>query len=85
MSDSVELKFPVVAHHRVIVTAEAKDLAAMRQLFAGFELVEPIVEAHASSGGKYASVAVSVRFHNQDEMSRFDDQLKLVPGLKMVL
>ena len=85
MSDSIELKFPVTAHHRVIVTAGAKDLAAMRRLFAGFELVEPIVEAHESSGGRYASFAVSVRFRDQGEMSRFDDQLKRVPGLKMVL
>lgn len=80
-----KLEFPLVAHHRVIVTAEAKDLEVMRRLFADFELVGPIAEARASSGGKYASISVSVRFHDRDEMSRFDEQLKLVPGLKMVL
>lgn len=80
-----ELKFPVVAHHRVIVKAEEKDVAAMQRLFADFELVEPVMEARASSGGKYASFAVSVRFGSKDEMSRFDERLKLVPGLKMVL
>ena len=80
-----ELKFPVVAHHRVIVNAAEKDAVKMRELFADFDLVEPLVEARASSGGKYASISVSVRFHDRDEMSRFDEQLKLVPGLKMVL
>lgn len=80
-----ELKFPVVAHHRVIVRAEEKDAAAMQRLFADFELVEPIAETRASSGGKYASFAVSVRFGSKDEMSRFDERLKHVPGLKMVL
>ena len=80
-----ELKFPVVGHHRVIVNAEAKDVEVMNRLFAGFELVEPIVEARASSGGKYASLAVSVRFRDADEMARFDERLKEVPGLKMVL
>lgn len=57
----------------------------MRELFADFDLVEPLVEARASSGGKYASFAVSVRFHDAAEMSRFDEKLELVPGLKMVL
>ena len=85
MSDSVELKFPVVAHHRVIVNAVEKDVAKMQMLFADFELVEPLSEARASSGGKYASFAVSVRFYDAAEMSRFDEKLKQVPGLKMVL
>ena len=80
-----ELKFPVVAHHRVIVNVAEKDAAKMRELFADFDLVEPLVEARASSGGKYASFAVSVRFHDAAEMSRFDEKLELVPGLKMVL
>ena len=80
-----ELKFPVVAHHRVIVNVAEKDAAKMLELFADFDLVEPLVEARASSGGKYASFAVSVRFHGAAEMSRFDEKLELVPGLKMVL
>lgn len=80
-----EIKFPVVAHHRVIVNAEAKDLDAMNRLFATFELTEPISEARASSSGKYASLTLSVRFHDATEMARFDEQLKSVPGLKMVL
>ena len=79
------LEFPLVAHHRVIVNAAAKDLEAMRRLFAGFELVEPIAEARASSGGRYVSFGVSVRFRQADEMARFDETLKRVPGLKMVL
>ena len=80
-----KLRFPVVAHHRVIVNAAEKDVAKMQELFADFELVEPLVEARASSGGKYASFAVSVRFRDAAEMSRFDERLKQVPGLKMVL
>ena len=80
-----KLEFPLVAHHRVIVNAEAKDVEAMRRLFADFELVEPITEARASSGGKYVSFAVSVRFPDDVTMARFDERLKSVPGLKMVL
>ena len=75
----------MVAHHRVIVNVAEKDAAKMRELFADFDLVEPLVEARASSGGKDASFAVSVRFHDAAEMSRFDEKLELVPGLKMVL
>lgn len=80
-----KLEYPVVAHHRVIVKAEAKDPALLQRLFADFELVEPIAEANASSSGKYVSFAVSARFRDAAEMARFDAQLKLVPGLKMVL
>ena len=79
------LKFPVVGHHRVIVNAAEKDVAKMQELFADFDLVEPLSEARSSSGGKYASFAVSVRFQDAAEMSRFDERLKLIPGLKMVL
>lgn len=43
------------------------------RLFAAFELTEPISEARASSSGKYASLALSVRFHDADEMVRFDE------------
>jgi len=82
---SVELKFPVVAHHRIIVNAAEKDLAAMQGLFAGFDLVEPVTETNASAGGKYASFGISVHLNSREEMMRFDEQIKLVPGLKMVL
>jgi len=82
---SEELKFPVVAHHRIIVNADEKDVKATAALFANFELVEPVTEARASAGGKYASLGVSVRLRDREEMARFDAQLRLVPGLKMVL
>ena len=85
MSDSVELKFPVVAHHRFIVDAARRDDAATKSAFAGFELVEPVAESHASSGGKYVSYSLSVRLRDRDEMSRFDVALATVPGLKMCL
>ena len=38
MSD-VELKFPVVAHQRLIVEAAKRDDAATKAAFAGFDLV----------------------------------------------
>ena len=85
MSDSVELKFPVVAHHRLICDAARRDETAMKAAFAGFELVEPVAESRVSSGGKYVSYSLSVRLKDRAEMARFDEQLKQVPGLKMVL
>ena len=39
MSESVELKFPTVAHNRLICDAARRDEAAMKAEFAGFELV----------------------------------------------
>ena len=85
MSDSVELKFPVVAHHRLIVDAARRDEAAMKSAFAGFELVEPVVESRASSGGKYVSYSLSVRLKDREEMVRLDAAIAGVPGLKMCL
>ena len=85
MSDSVELKFPVVAHHRLICDATRRDDAATAAMFAGFELVEPVAESRASAGGKYISYSLSVRLKDREEMARLDEQLKRVPGLKMVL
>ena len=80
-----ELKFPVVAHHRLIVDAAKRDDAATKAAFAGFDLVEPVAESHASSGGKYVSFAASVRLTSREEMARFDAAIARVPGLKMCL
>ena len=85
MSGSVELKFPVVAHHRLIVDAVLRDDVATKAAFAGFELVEPVAEAHASSGGKYISYSLSVRLRDRGEMARLDAAIAAVPGLKMCL
>lgn len=85
MSDSVELKFPVVAHHRLIVDAARRDEAAMKAAFAGFELVEPVAESRASAGGKYVSYSLSVRLKDREEMARLDAAIAGVPGLKMCL
>ena len=85
MSDSVELKFPVVAHHRLIVDAARRDDAAVAAAFAGFELVEPVAESRASAGGKYVSYSLSVRLKDREEMARLDASIAGVPGLKMCL
>ena len=85
MSDSIELKFPVVAHHRLICDAARRDVAAMKAAFAGFELVEPVAESRASAGGKYVSYSLSVRLKDCEEMSRLDAAIAGVPGLKMCL
>ena len=85
MSDSVELKFPVVAHHRLIIDAARRDEAAMKAAFAGFELVEPVAESRASAGGKYVSYSLSVRLKDCEEMARLDAAIASVPGLKMCL
>ena len=80
-----ELVFPVVAHHRIIVDAAKRDDKATAALFTAFELVEPVVAGHSSKGGRYLSYSLSVRLKDRVEMARFDERLKLVPGLKMVL
>jgi len=77
-----ELKFPVVAHHRIIVNAAEKDLVVTQGLFATFDLVEPVAEARASSGGKYVSFGLSVRLKDRREMARLDEELKLVSVLR---
>jgi len=67
-----ELKFPVVAHHRIIVNAVEKDFAATQGLFAAFDMVEPLAEVRATSGGKYVSFGLSVRLKDRCEMTRLD-------------
>ena len=85
MSDSIELKFPAVAHHRLICDAARRDVAAMKAAFAGFELVESVEESRASAGGKYVSYSLSVRLKDREEMARLDAAIAGVPGLKMCL
>ena len=85
MPDSVELKFPVVAHHRLIVDAARRDDAVTKAAFAGFYLVEPVAESRASAGGKYISYSLSVRLKDREEMARLDAAIASVSGLKMCL
>ena len=85
MPDSVELKFPVVAHHRLIVDAARRDDVSTAAAFAGFELVEPVTESRASSGGRYVSYSLSVRLKDREEMARLDAAIADVPGLRMCL
>ena len=81
----VELKFPVVAHQRLIVESSRRDDAATKGLFAGFDLVEPFAVGHLSSGGKYVVYNLSVRLADRAEMARVDEAIKAVPGVKMCL
>ena len=80
-----ELKFPVVAHHRIIVTAELADEERARALFADFDLVEPFAVGRTSAGGKYVSYGLSVRLGDRSEMARLDEAITAVPGIKMCL
>lgn len=81
----VELKFPVVTHHRLIIVAAERDDAAIKACFDDFDLVEPIAEQRASAGGKYISYGVSVRLPDRATMERLDKAFSAVPGLKMCL
>lgn len=81
----VELKFPVVAHHRLIIDAARRNDAATKAAFAGFELVEEVAESRASVGGKYVSYGLSVCLRDRGEMARLDAAIATVPGLKMCL
>ena len=82
---SEELKFPIIAHHRMIVDAAKRDDVATKALFADFALVEPVSESNTSAGGKYVSYALSVKLADREEMARLDAAIKSVPGLKMCL
>lgn len=80
-----EIKYPVVAHHRLIVNAEAKNEAETRAVFKDFKLVEPIKEVNASSSGKYVSFSLSVKLESKEETAKLDEAIARVPGLKMCL
>ena len=90
MSNLVELKFPVVAHHRLILLrqgcgGQVCDAEKLNAAFSVFELVEPVAESRASAGGKYVSYSLSVRLKDREEMARFDAAIAGVPGLKTCL
>lgn len=82
---NAKLRFPVVAHHRMIIVAAERNEAAIKACFDGFDLVEPIAEQNASTGGKYVSYGLSVRLPDRETMERLDKAFVAVPGLKMCL
>lgn len=84
-TSKVELKFPVVAHHRLIIEAAKLDEAATKSAFDSFDLVEPVAASRSSAGGKYVAYAVAVRIRDRAEMAKVDAAIASVPGLKMCL
>ena len=83
--DEQELKFPVVAHYRLIIDVAKRDDAAIAAALAGFELGGPATAGRVSANGKYLSYALSARLHDRAEMARLDAAIATIPGLKMCL
>ncbi len=82
-----ELKFPVTWQYRMIVEAEAVTSATAQ--------VEAWLQAHKqesqvtagqdSKGGKYQTLIFKVVCENRDELTTSGNELRAIPGVKILL
>ena len=79
------LSYPAEFHFRIIVDAVSAAETALATLLAAYRVTAPLATSRASAGGRYHAYSVSVEIQSQAELSAFDEAVKRVPGVRMML
>jgi len=74
-----EALYPAEFHLRIVTEEGNLDRDALEKLVPGIQ------DGNRSTGGKYHSLQVAVRFENRDEHHRLQESLMKVRGVKMVI
>ena len=84
---SESLKFPVQWHGRLLMHAEAADVAAaVQRIYLALGLAQGTVDlGQKSSGGRYVTWQVSAVVPDPGTLRRLFAMLENLPGLKMLL
>ena len=82
---SGEMKYPAEFHFRVICDATVDISADIRSAAAFHKITGELEESNCSRSGKFRSYSISVFFEKQNGMVRFDEAVKAIPGVRMLL
>ena len=77
--------YPAECPFRIIVAGDFGAEDKLSQVLAASEITTALVPGNASAGGKFRSLQVTVRVKNRAELVRLDQELRAVPGVRMVL
>ena len=82
---AAKLEYPAVFHFRVIAEASLFVAEKLDALLADYKIVEPPAQAANSNAGRYLSCAVSIEMQSQEQLHAFDEAVRGLPGVRMLL
>ena len=82
---SEQMKYPAEFHFRVICEAAFDISGDIHAAAAGHKITRSFAESNNSRSGKYRSFSISVVFKERAEMVRFDQAVKAIPGVRILL
>lgn len=82
---TAELVFPQTCHFRVIAEDHEHMHFVIETVLMELGVTAPLERSNKSTGGKYASFAVSIEVPSREAMNKIDDELRRIEGVRMVL
>ncbi len=81
-----EKVYPAEFHFRIIVEAQVSSDEALRGAIAAYRVTTPLAPSRVSSGAdRYKSYSVSIELRSRSEMVAFDEGVRRVPGVRMII
>ena len=80
-----EVEYPAEFHFRVVCDAKADVKADICSAAAAHMITGQLKESNNSSSGRFISYSISVLFEEREGMVRFDETVKAIPGVRMLL
>lgn len=85
-ADVEGLDYPAEFHFRIIVEASQAGVAdQLALLVAGYRVTAALAPSRHSSSGRYHAYSVSLRMRDRQELIRFDEAVKQIRGVRLVL
>ena len=80
-----EMQYPAEFHFRVICDATVDIITDMHFAVADHTVTGDLKESKSSRSGKFRSYSISVLFEERAGMVRFDETVKAIPCVRMLL
>ena len=80
-----EVEYPAEFHFRVICDSTVDISTEIQSAAAAHKITGKLKESNSSRSGKFRSYSISVFFEKQAGMVRFDESVKAIPGVHMLL
>ena len=79
------LEYPAEFHFRVICDAAVDVCGDIVEAASRYRITRALCESNSSRSGKYRSYSISVVFDDRTQMTLFDETVKAIAGVRMLL
>jgi putative lipoic acid-binding regulatory protein len=80
-----ELAYPAEFHFRVICDSAIDVTGQIVAVASNYQISRKLNESNSSRSGRYRSYSISVIFEDRTQMMAFDETVKAIPGVRMLL